>query len=291
MIRYLNHGPRNFDVNPDILAARMGWQFFAFVNGRGAPEIEGKPAPAMRAQSLWLIKPETRYQWRAQRGEVTRAVFNFTQVPELLRTLIGDADFLYRKLSAAEAKSILRLAAYLWPEYLNPTEALDLMAQRVLVELSLLFVEERKMQDRKPLNRRELDRVRRAEDFYQGNLRRNPTVEHVAQETGVSTSQLRRDFQLVYKLGPNAVFKRIRLYEAARLLANTDWTLDQIYPRAGFSSEVDFHRSFKDEYKMSPHQWRLENRTQSIAQMRQIKGLADPVMKSPSAPRKRGATG
>nr|WP_281398145.1 AraC family transcriptional regulator [Ruficoccus amylovorans] len=87
-------------------------------------------------------------------------------------------------------------------------------------------------------------------------MKSRPTIDRVAIENGMSPSQLRRDFLAVYGLVPHVVFRRLRLYEAARLLANTDWTIDRIYPESGFASKVDLHRSFKDEYNLTPHQWR-----------------------------------
>ena len=62
----------------------------------------------------------------------------------------------------------------------------------------------------------------------------------------------------IYEMPPKLIFRRLRLYEATRLLSNSDWPIDEIYREAGFASKVDFHRSFKEAYNFTPHQWRTK---------------------------------
>lgn len=260
MIRYLNFGLRDFAENPDPPANRTGWQFFAFLSGEGAPQFAGKKRLRRRPKSLWVVRPGIVYEWNVSRGPVQRAAFHFSYIPELLRTQMGDADYLLHELDKVEASRIIEIGKRLRPFYLRPSELLAMHSELALLELSLFFVESIAHQRTAPLQRLQMERVRKAEEWYQANLKKRLTVDHVALFVGVSTSQLRRDFKAVYQLSPNLVFRRIRLYEAARLLANSDWTLDRIYPLAGFASEVDFHRCFKEEHKLSPHQWRKKMR-------------------------------
>jgi AraC-like DNA-binding protein len=257
MIRYLNYGPRDFVENPDPPATRTGWQFYAFLTGKGAPRFTKKEAIPMMPRSLWVVRPGVEYRWRASNGKVQRAAFHFSNVPELLRAHIGEKNYLMHTLDDTEAAQILEIGLRLRPFYLAPSELLGLQSELALLELSLIFLKDAKHRRTAPLQRIHADRVRKAEEWYQANLKKRPTIDHVAMEVGLSTSQLRRDFKELYQLSPNAVFRRIRLYEATRLMANSDSTLDYIYPLAGFANEVDFYRCFKAEYKMSPHRWRM----------------------------------
>jgi YesN/AraC family two-component response regulator len=47
-----------------------------------------------------------------------------------------------------------------------------------------------------------------------------------------------------------------RLAEAQRLLASTDWPLQQICETVGYGSLPHFHRSFRERFGLPPHEWR-----------------------------------
>jgi len=241
---------------PDPVAVRTCWEFYAVLEGSAAPFFSGEPSIPMKNGFFWLIRPGVSYCWKTGSQPVRRIVFHFTNVPDLLKTTLGDRNFLFHEINDHDRKIITGLADLLMPYYLNPTNLLEIYAQKALMDLSLLFLEGVELRRTRPLHRREFERVRMAEEWYQLHMKSRPTIDHVASETGVSTSQLRRDFQTIYKLPPQIIFRRLRLYEATTLLSSTDWTLDQVCSESGFASKVDFHRTFKEEYKISPHQWR-----------------------------------
>ncbi|MBC2596009.1 helix-turn-helix transcriptional regulator [Ruficoccus amylovorans] len=256
MLRYLACGQRNFKNDVDPLAVRYSWEFYAILKGKGAPLIEGTTPLEPRGNCLWLMRPGIVYQWTTRPSRITRFAFHFSYVPEPLRNMFDDQDWLCRDLDEKEADTIRQLADDLLPHYHNPTELLDLHGNKALLTLSLYFLDDCNFKRQRPIFRREYERVRRAEEWYLDHIRQRPTMEQVAEQAGVSTSQMRRDFQTMYNVSPLVVFRRLRLYEATRLLMNTDLKIDNIYPLAGFSNAVDFHRNFKREYGLSPYQWR-----------------------------------
>jgi len=256
MLRYLAFGRRDFRKLPDPPACRTNWEFYAAIEGGVAPVIEGcKPGEPM-ASVLWLFRPALRYHWTAKPSRVERVSFQFSSIPEVLRQKIKDKDFLVQPLSAAQLSTLRDMARRLMPHYHNPTDLLELHSDRVLIDLSLLFLENFAGTKTHPLHRRERERVRLAEELYLEHITERPTIDRIAADAGFSTSQLRRDFKSVYGLPPQIVFRRLRIQEAARLLSNSDLTLDLVARQAGFSGKVDFHRSFKQEYKVTPHCWR-----------------------------------
>jgi AraC-like DNA-binding protein len=256
MLRYLAHSWRDFNVRPDPPAIRTCWEFYAVLEGNAAPQFENhKPIPPSES-CIWLMQPGNAYHWKSNSGPIKRIAFHFINVPEMLKQRLGSEHFICHSLNEHDREIIIGLANLMMPYYLKPTELLELYSQKSVVELSLLFLEGVEHRHIRPLHRREYERVRKAEEWYQSHLKTRPTVEQVAYETRISISQMRRDFHFVYKLPPQIIFRRLRLYEATRLLSNTDWTIDQIYAESGFNSKVDFHRSFKSEYGLSPHQWR-----------------------------------
>lgn len=256
MLCYLSSLERNYRTLPDPTVRHVNWEFYAILRGRAGRKIPDGGKPELQSSYLWLIKPGQTYRWVSRPSSVRRAVFHYSHVPEILRKRLEEVDWIGCPLKPEERKRITEMANELMVHYLNPTEFLDLVAEKVLCELSMLLLKGEQHHRLETLKHKEREAVRRAEEWYQGHLKQRPTINHVAMNCGLSSSQLRRYFKKVYGVPPQIIFRRLRLYEAARLLTNTDWTIDRIYPEAGFNNKIDFHRAFKEEYKTSPFKWR-----------------------------------
>lgn len=256
MLRYLRYGTRNYRERPDLVASRTSWEFFVVFEGEVRPTVKGDIEPGFFSNSLWLLRPGISYNWHPRPDAITRATFHFSSISDRLRMQMGSRPFIRRDLGEKDKALIENLAQTLMPYYLNPTELFNLYSDKALLELSLLFLEPATEQSPRPLRQRASERTRRAEEWYQRNIKSRPMLGLVAKEVGVSVTQLRRDFYTVYGQSPQKIFRRLRLNEGARLLANTDWTIEQVYPESGFASRVDFSRAFKEEYQVSPYQWR-----------------------------------
>jgi AraC-like DNA-binding protein len=257
MLRYLAQGLRNFATFPDQAARRTCWEFFAVLEGSIRPDY-GKEYPSSKLQQncLYLTRPNCSYKWLSGKQPVQRVVFHFSSIPNILENECNGQNFVIHRLNPQDRELIIELANMLQPYYLKPTELLELYSQKALIELSLLFLEGADFRQMRPLHRKEFERVRKAEEWYLSKIKSRPTIEAVAAAVNISSSQLRRDFYEVYKMAPQLVFRRLRLYEATRLLSNSDWSIEEIHREAGFASKVDFHRSFKSEYNFTPYQWR-----------------------------------
>lgn len=256
MLCYLSSLERNYKTLPDPPVQHVNWEFYAILRGKAGRKFPQSDKIEYRSNFLWLVKPGQTYHWVSKPDSVRRVVFHFSHIPETLRSRFAETDCIGRPLDKKQRQLVSQLAEELMVYYLNPTELLDIVAQKVLCELALLFLQDTDHRHLNPLRRKELTIVRQAEEWYQNNLKKNPTIDHVASECGISSSQLRRYFRIVYGLPPHNIFKRIRLYEAARILNNTDWTIDRVCEETGFSNKVDFHRSFKKEYGKTPLYWR-----------------------------------
>lgn len=209
------------------------------------------------SNAMLLIRSGASWRWRPSSVEqVQCVVFKFNYISDLLLSRIKEDIVLRYDLSADDKLMVTQWAESLAPHYSSQAELLGFYSDRLLIELSLLFLKHYEYQRLRVLQQREIERVRLAEEWYQGHMKVRPTIDHVALAVAISASQLRRDFHAVYSLSPQAVFRRLRLYEATRLLIDTDWTIERIYPEAGFGSKVDFYRTFKEEYGLSPHRWR-----------------------------------
>jgi len=263
MLRYLAYGYRDFRDDgplPDPFSKRRNWEFFAVFGGRIRPLIDGGEALRFRSRALWLMHPEVRYRWESDSAPCLRCVFQFTDVPLPVakRFEEGGLSHLAVDLDDAEGARVQQISRLLEPHHFNPSDLSFLWLQNALTELCIQVTRDLQTSARQGLRWKVADRVHAAETWYLSHLPARPTVEQVASAVHVSSSQLRRYFREIYGTSPNAAFKRHRLAEVARLLTETDKTLEDIAQTTGFANLVDFHRSFKARFGKTPDRWRRE---------------------------------
>ena len=93
-------------------------------------------------------------------------------------------------------------------------------------------------------------------------LREDPDVaiEKLARDAGISSTQLRRNFQKWFGSSPREYLNRLRLEDARQLLENSDLSVTEIADRIGFLSPPHFNRLFKQVYGLPPAQYRALSR-------------------------------
>lgn len=259
MIRYFASGYRNYSTFPDPMSKRLNWEFFIVTEGKCTRIKAGHDHETVaRENTLWVIAPHQEYHWTGGNTPCYRTVFHFAYVPDIVRQYVGEDGKIVKKLTKDEATRIQALAESIRQIYFNPTEMLQLHSMRVLAELSIIALSDFNFNKQVRLDDIELTRVQKAEAWFRENLKKRPTIDQIADQVGVSSSQMRRYFKKIYGRSPLDTFKKIRLYESMRMLSDTDWTIDQIARESGFASTVDFHRSFKSEVDTTPHKWRRQ---------------------------------
>ncbi len=260
MLRHLAYGWRNFHKDPDLGMTRLNWEFFAVIKGKCAPHFTGEPAPALKSLTLWLVPPQTSYLWSSWNRPCQRAMFQVADVPELMTKALQGRACHEVPITTAQGERILQLADAIRPFYYHPDETYELRTSHLVSELCLMILGETKFAEEAPLHLVALQRVQKAEAFYRENLRRKPTLREVAMEAGISESQLRRHFQKIRYAPPEEIFRTLRLHEACQLLLNTSLTNDLVASQTGFGSTIDFHRSFKTKFGVTPHYWRTHTK-------------------------------
>jgi len=95
------------------------------------------------------------------------------------------------------------------------------------------------------------------EEQYIYNLK----VAEFAKLCGKSISSFKREFKKVYKTSPGKWLLTKRLHLARNLILNTDLTIQQICYDCGFESDSHFIRSFKNQFCMTPNQWRSSKKS------------------------------
>lgn len=101
------------------------------------------------------------------------------------------------------------------------------------------------------------DRMQRARLFLEGNVDRNVRLAELAQLSNVSTWYFTKIFHALYGEGPQAMAARLRLGNAARLLAETTLSVSEIGAVCGFENNCSFSRAFRERYGTPPSIYRM----------------------------------
>lgn len=84
----------------------------------------------------------------------------------------------------------------------------------------------------------------------------NLKVEEFARLCGRSISSFKRDFKKRYHTSPGKWLLKKRLKLASSLMLNTDSTIQEICYDCGFESDSHFIRSFKNQFGLTPGNWK-----------------------------------
>ncbi len=93
-------------------------------------------------------------------------------------------------------------------------------------------------------------------------LRADPdiSIEQLAHDIGISSPQLRRNFQKWFGASPREYLNRLRLEDARRLLETSELSVNDIAEHIGFLSPPHFSRLFKQTFGMPPARYRQLSR-------------------------------
>jgi LacI family transcriptional regulator len=104
-------------------------------------------------------------------------------------------------------------------------------------------------------------RIAKALRFIRQHATEDLEVGQVAREAGMSRSALERRMKALMGRSPGEEIDRIRFAEVARLLAETDLTLDAIAERAGFQHPQYMAEAFRKRHDMTPGEFRRRRKT------------------------------
>ena len=82
------------------------------------------------------------------------------------------------------------------------------------------------------------------------------SVDDLATSLAFSRRQLSRKFQSIIGLSPSEFILSIRIKRAAQLLKDSQYNISEISDRVGFSTIRSFNQNFKDEFGITPTQYR-----------------------------------
>lgn len=85
---------------------------------------------------------------------------------------------------------------------------------------------------------------------------RQPSLEKLACEVGLSPSRLRHLFKAEAGMSPTKYYRALRIHEAKELMETTFLTIKEIRARLGIRNKDQFTRDFKRLYGRTPAQHR-----------------------------------
>ena len=92
--------------------------------------------------------------------------------------------------------------------------------------------------------------------YIRAHLNAELSVEKVAEQIGLSRSQLFRIFRQVYGVAPRAMIQRIRAEQARYMLLHTPFSLEQIAEACGYANVSHFCVAFRRDCGLSPASFR-----------------------------------
>jgi AraC-like DNA-binding protein len=100
-------------------------------------------------------------------------------------------------------------------------------------------------------------------DVIESHLYSPLSVEDLASLTSNSLTSFKRKFNEIYDASPASYIKTKRLQKAAKLLTLTDQSISDISFQCAFNDFAHFSNSFKSKYKVTPSEYRLDQKSKS----------------------------
>lgn len=109
------------------------------------------------------------------------------------------------------------------------------------------------------LRQYEVSKVKDAVQFIQENIERTTTINDVSKEVGLTEAKLQEGFKMLYNVTINQYINNVRLNLASQLLRGTEYNVSEIVYKLGLTSRSYFSKIFKEEYQMTPTEYRQKH--------------------------------
>jgi AraC-like DNA-binding protein len=111
--------------------------------------------------------------------------------------------------------------------------------------------------EKKPLNKEENEFINHLVDIIHAQMgKQDLDMENIAAALGLSRKQLRNRVMTITGLTPVAYSLQVRLNFARHMIGNEDSPLSSIANRCGFQNLSHFSKAFKQQFGVSPMQFR-----------------------------------
>ena len=102
--------------------------------------------------------------------------------------------------------------------------------------------------------------MKKAVAFVEKNMANaDYSLDELSNDLGLSKTHLNRKLTVILNMKPLPFIRAIRLKRAAQLLVNSQYNVAEIALMVGFNTIKYFNRYFKEEFGMTPTQYRETN--------------------------------
>lgn len=98
--------------------------------------------------------------------------------------------------------------------------------------------------------------VHRVQDFLIAHPERNPSLEELGRQAGMSPRNLTRVFRAATGVTLKTFAHKVKLQVASELMDNPDMTVEAVASSCGFKDARHLRRIFKESYGLAPAAWR-----------------------------------
>ncbi|WP_027126356.1 helix-turn-helix transcriptional regulator [Gelidibacter mesophilus] len=114
-------------------------------------------------------------------------------------------------------------------------------------------------ENRHVLRQYEVSRVKEAVQFIHENIERTNTISDICKEVGLTEAKLQEGFKVLYNSTINNYINDVRMNLASQLLRSTNFNISEIVYKVGLTSRSYFSKIFKEEYQMTPTEYRQKH--------------------------------
>jgi AraC-like DNA-binding protein len=162
---------------------------------------------------------------------------------------------IYKGITVAEATAELLDASLRLLNLLDIPERIPVLAPMIIREIHYYLLTGPQGEDFRRLGTHETpnSRIARATSWIRENYRESIHIEALAAQANMSLPSFSRYFKQITGMSPIQFQKRLRLYEAQRLMFTEDKSAETVAFAVGYKSVPQFSREYNRQFGEPPH--------------------------------------
>lgn len=110
-----------------------------------------------------------------------------------------------------------------------------------------------------PLSNQDILYIQQARTILAENFDKHITIPKLARQTGINEAKLKEGFKELYGQSIHTYLQQLRLQKAQQLLLTTQMSVTDITYDIGYSHVTHFTTLFKNEFGLTPTEYRKKN--------------------------------